>query len=256
MTAAAMQHAHRPPATRAQARLWRLFLLAALLGVAWLARDLRWVDVWTSAGFLLRGLATSWILALTAIGLGALAAVPLALARMRAPAGLRHAAVMLIELVRATPELLVIFWLFFALPAATGKAVSGWTAAIAALGLIAAAHLAEVVRAGLLSVPKGQWDAALAVGLSPRQALIRVVLPQALRNMLPALIAQLVSLFKTTSLAYVVGVIEFFRAVSIVNNAVFAPYALYLTLAGVYFLCCGLLTWCVRRLDPDYLLAS
>jgi polar amino acid transport system permease protein len=256
LTAAALQQVHRPPATRAQERLWRLLLLAALLGIVWLARDLRWAEVWASAGFLLSGLATSGMLALAAISLGALAAVPLALARMHAPAGLRHAVVMLIELVRATPELLVIFWLFFALPAVTGKAVSGWTAAVAALGLIAAAHLAEVVRAGLVSVPKGQWDAALAVGLNPRQALFRVVLPQALRNMLPALIAQLVSLFKATSLAYVVGVIEFFRAVSIVNNAVFAPYALYLTLAAVYFLCCGLLTWCLRRLDPDYLLTS
>src|SRR3546814_11176933 len=110
---------------------------------------------------------------------------------------------MLIELVRATPELLVVFWLFFGLPAVTGKAVSGWTAAVAALSVIAAAHLAEVVRGGLVSVPQGQWDAALAIGLSPGQALLRVVLPQALRNMLPALVAQLVSLFKTTSLAYV-----------------------------------------------------
>src|SRR3546814_7504942 len=139
---------------------------------------------------------------------------------MRAPAGLRHAVVLLIELLRATPELLVVFWLFFGLPAVTDQALSGWTAAVAALSLIAAAHLAEVVRGGLVSVPQGQWDAALAIGLSPGQALLRVVLPQALRNMLPALVAQLVSLFKTTSLAYVVGVVEFFRAVSIVNNEI------------------------------------
>src|SRR3546814_6816617 len=95
---------------------------------------------------------------------------------------------MLIELVRATPELLVVFWLFFGLPAVTGKAVSGWTAAVAALSVIAAAHLAEVVRGGLVSVPEGQWDAARAIGLNPRQALLRVVLPQPLRNMLPALL--------------------------------------------------------------------
>src|SRR3546814_4234822 len=83
-------------------------ILTALLGIVWLARDLRWAEVWASAGFLLSGLATSWMLALAAISLGALAAVPLALARMHAPAGLRHAVVMLIELVRATPELLVV----------------------------------------------------------------------------------------------------------------------------------------------------
>src|SRR3546814_11358126 len=85
------------------------------------------------------------MLALAAISFGALAAVPLSLARMHAPAGLRHAVVMLIELVRATPELLVVFWLFFGLPAVTGKAVSGWTAAVAALSVIAAAHPAEEI---------------------------------------------------------------------------------------------------------------
>src|SRR3546814_13814892 len=115
----------------------------------------------------------SWMLALAAISLGGLAAVQRALARMHAPAGLRHAVVMLIELVRATPELLVVFWLFFGLPAVTGKAVSGWTAAVAALSVIAAAHLAEVVRGGLVSVPEGQWGAARAIGLNPRQALDR-----------------------------------------------------------------------------------
>src|SRR3546814_6800797 len=78
LTAAVLQQAHRPPATRAQERLWRLLLLTALLGIVWLARDLRWAEVWASAGFLLSGLATSWMLALAAISLGALAAVPLA----------------------------------------------------------------------------------------------------------------------------------------------------------------------------------
>src|SRR3546814_18525256 len=96
------------------------------------------------------------MLALAAISLGALAAVPLALARMRAPAGLRHAVVLLIELLRATPELLVVFWLFFGLPAVTDQALPGWTAAGAALSLIAAAHLPEVVRGGLGSVPVRQ----------------------------------------------------------------------------------------------------
>src|SRR3546814_12965067 len=95
------------------------------------------------------------MLALAAISLGALAAVPLALARMHAPAGLRHAVVMLIELVRATPALLVVFWLFFGLPAVTGKAVSGWTAAVAAPSVIPAAPSAGAVPGGLVSFPRG-----------------------------------------------------------------------------------------------------
>src|SRR3546814_15252753 len=113
------------------------------------------ISDWSSACALpiLSGLATSWMLALAAISLGALAAVPLALAPMHAPAGLRHAVVLLIAPVRATPELLVVFWLFFGLPAVTGKAVSGWTAAVPPLSVIAAAPPPEVVRGGLVSAP-------------------------------------------------------------------------------------------------------
>lgn len=240
----------------AKERWWRLFLLALILWAAWAARDLRWAVVWESAPFILKGLATSWALALVSIGLGALAAVPLAAARVYGPPGLRHLAIALVEVVRATPELMVVFWVFFSFPALTGHAISSWTAAVAALSVMAAAYLAEVIRGGLYTVPREQWDCALSSGLSPLQAYAYVVLPQALRNMLPALVAQLVMLFKTTSLVYVIGVIEFFRAVTIVNNVSFAPYALYLTMAVGYFTCCWLLTWLVRRFDPKYLLSE
>lgn len=237
-------------------RRWRLFLLAMVLGAAWMARDLRWAVVWESAPFLLKGLATSWLLALISICLGALAAVPLAAARIYGPAGIRHAAVAIIEVVRATPELMVVFWAFFAFPILIGQAISNWTAAVAALSVMAAAYLAEVIRGGLYSVPQEQWDGALSTGLSRFQVFIYVVLPQAARNMLPALIAQFVMLFKGTALVYVIGVIEFFRSVTIVNNVAFAPFALYLTMAVGYFVCCWLLTWAVRRFDPKYLLVE
>jgi len=79
-----------------------------------------------------------------------------------------------------------------------------------------------------------------------------VVLPQAVRNMVPALIAQLVGLFKTTSLVYAIGVMEFFRSITVTNNAVFAPYELYLVLALGYFLSCFAITRIVRWFDPKY----
>lgn len=244
----------RTPA--AKERGWRLCLLALVLWGAWSARDLNWDVVWESGPFLLKGLATSWILALVSISLGGLAAIPLAAARVYGPAGLRHLAVAVIELVRATPELMIVFWAFFAVPALIGQAVSSWTAAVAALSVMAAAYLAEVIRGGLYSVRAEQWDAALSTGLSRFQAFAYVVLPQALRNMIPALVAQLVVLFKATSLVYVIGVIEFFRAANIVNNVAFAPFALYLTVGAGYFVCCWLLTCLVRRLDPKYLLVE
>jgi His/Glu/Gln/Arg/opine family amino acid ABC transporter permease subunit len=235
---------------------WRGAILLALLGAAWQTRDFGWDVVWKSAPFLLKGLAASWALALLAIVLGSVIAVPLAAARAYGPAGIRHAAAGAIEIIRATPEIMVIFWAFFAVPLFMGGAVPAWLAAIGALTVIAAVYLAEVIRGGLNSVSRHQWEAALASGLTRLQAFVHVVLPQALRNMLPAFVAQLAMLFKVTSLVSIVGVVEFFRAVTIVNNAAVAPYALYALMAIVYFTCCWFLTWVVRRFDPRYLLAE
>lgn len=256
MTAIALHSAGDRASLAAKERYWRLTLLALVLWGAWMTRDFRWEVVWESAPFLLEGLALSWLLAVVSIGLGMLAAVPLAAARVYGPAGVRHLATAFIEVVRATPELMIIFWVFFAFPPLIGHAVSNWTAAVAALSVMAAAYLAEVIRGGLYSVRKEQWEGALSSGLSRPQAFVYIILPQAVRNMLPALIAQLVSQFKNTSLVYVIGVIEFFRAAAIVNNAVFAPYALYTTMAIGYFISCWLLGWLVRQLDPKYLLVE
>jgi glutamate/aspartate transport system permease protein len=122
--------------------------------------------------------------------------------------------------------------------------------------MIAAAYLAEVIRAGLASVPPVQRESAYAAGLTPAQSFVFVVLPQGLRNMLPALVAHLVMMFKITSLVYVIGLIDFFRAVILVNNREFAPYALYMTMGAVYFLCCWAMSLVVKRLDPKYTLVS
>jgi len=221
------------------------------LGTVWV-RELDWAAVAPSWLFLLTALGRSWLLALISIGIGALAAAPLAFMRLYGQPGLRHVTVALIESVRATPELMLIFWVYFTLPLISGSQVTAWNAALGALSVIAAAYLAEVIRAGLNSVPAGQFEAARSLGLSGAQAFTLVVLPQALRNMLPALVAQFVALFKTTSLVSAIGVMDFFRAVSVTGNAVFAPYPLYLILAAGYFVSCSLISRIVYWLDPRY----
>lgn len=237
-------------------RLWRISLVGAACIVIWLVKDLRWGVVWNAAPMLLKGITTSFLLAISSVTVGMVLGILLAAARTSGPIGIRHLAVGYIEVVRAIPQLMVIFWIFFTWPAVTGQGMSPWAAAFLSLTVIASAYLAEVVRAGIETVPRIQKESAFATGLSPRQAFVRVVLPQALRNMLPALIATFVMMFKITSLVYVVGIIDFFRSVIIVNNRDFAPYALYLTLAVVYFICCYALSWLVRKLDPKYTLTG
>jgi His/Glu/Gln/Arg/opine family amino acid ABC transporter permease subunit len=235
-----------------QVWIWRVLVTIVLSVAAWLVAELDWSRVVPSWRFLLLALGRSWWLAIVAMAIGGVAAVPLALLRVYGPRWPRRGATLLIEAVRATPELMIIFWVYFTLPVVTGSQVSAWNAALGSLSVIAAAYLAEVVRAGLYSVPAAQREAATALGLKRFAVFRLVVLPQALRNMLPALIAQLVSLFKTTSLVYAIGVMDFFRAVSVTNNAVYAPYPLYVVLAAGYFVSCWTITQVVRRFDPAY----
>jgi len=243
--------------TEAQKLLvWRLSVAVLLLAGIWWVRDAGWDVVWRSGPFLLRGAGATLLLTLISVTIGLAAGILLAILRLFAPPGLRHLAVGYIELLRAIPQLMVIFWVFYTWPAITGTSVPGWSAAIISLSMIAAAYLAEVVRAGILSIPRTQWESGYATGLTPWQNMTRIVLPQAGRNMLPALISHFIMMLKTTSLVYVVGIIDFFRAVIIVNNRDFAPAALYLTLGAGYFVACYALSWLVRRIEPRYALTT
>jgi polar amino acid transport system permease protein len=231
---------------------WRVLCAATVVVLAWAIASMDWARVAPSSVFLLQALGTSWLLALVSMVTGGLAAVPLAGLRVYGGRWLSPVATVLIEAVRVTPELMIVFWVYFAGPVLSGSRVTAWSAALWALGLIAASHLAEVIRGGLLSVPSGQSEGAAALGLTWLQAFRLVVLPQALRNMAPALMAQFVGLFKTTSLVYAIGVMEFFRAVSVTNNAIYDPYPLYTLLAAGYFVSCWAITRVIRWLDPAY----
>jgi His/Glu/Gln/Arg/opine family amino acid ABC transporter permease subunit len=245
-----LRHLMRSPRTKLL--IWRIGVAVALVLALRLVLTLDWAAVAPSWLFLLTGLGRSWLLAIVSIVAGGLAAAPLALARVYGPPGVRQGATALIECVRATPELMIVFWVYFTLPLVTGNQVSSWNAALGSLSVIAAVYLAEVFRAGLYSVPRGQSEASAATGMSGFATFLYVVLPQAVRNMVPALIAQLVGLFKTTSLVYAIGVMEFFRSITVTNNAVFAPYELYLVLALGYFVSCFAITRVVRWFDPKY----
>jgi ABC-type amino acid transport system permease subunit len=114
--------------------------------------------------------------------------------------------------------------------------------------------MAEVIRGGILSVSKTQMDAARSSGLGYLRAMWHVILPQAFRNMLPAIINRFIALFMGTSLVYIIGVTEFFRAANNINNRVFQSYVIYGFVAAVYFVCCYGLSLIgqhlLERLDP------
>lgn len=145
-------------------------------------------------------------------------------------------------LFRAIPVLMLIFWTYFLLPIVFHFDVPALGSVVCALSLIGGAYLAHSVHAGIESLPKGQWDAARALGLRPWQVLTLVILPQALPIMLPSFLNQWVSLIKDTSLAYVIGVGELsFVATQVSNRVMVHPIEIYLFIAFLYFVLCSML---------------
>ncbi|MDG9854555.1 amino acid ABC transporter permease [Pseudomonas nitroreducens] len=157
---------------------------------------------------------------------------------------------------RAIPVLMLIFWVYFLLPIVLHIDVPALGTVVCALSLIGGAYLAHSVHAGIESLPKGQWDAARALGLRPWQVLTLVILPQALPIMLPSFLNQWVSLIKDTSLAYVIGVGELsFVATQVSNRVMVHPTEVFLFVALLYFLLCSALDLAaalLAKLRPDY----
>jgi polar amino acid transport system permease protein len=134
---------------------------------------------------------------------------------------------------------MVVFWAYFFLPALTGRKTGQFATMLAALVLFNGAYLSEVVRAGIQGIARGQIEAARSLGLSHVMTLRWIVLPQALRNMLPSLVNQFVTTLKETSLGYIIGLQEVAFIASQVNSQVVVhPLLVYGILALTFFILC------------------
>jgi glutamate/aspartate transport system permease protein len=189
--------------------------------------------------FMLGGIALTFQLALITIGGGLLLGILLAMARLSSRPWLYYPATIYVHFFRGLPLILVIFWLYFLSPVITGKSIDEFLAAVVSFIVFEAAYFAEIIRAGIQSVSKGQSMAAYSTGLTSSQCTRYVILPQALRNMMPALVTQAVVIFQDTSLAYVIGLREFLRRVNLVDAREARSVELYLFAGLVYFTICS-----------------
>lgn len=198
----------------------------------------------------LGGLVLTILLGIAALVLALPVGIALGLARASAVRALRIPVGALVYLVRGTPLLMVIFWAYFFLPAVTGQETSQFATMLAALVVFNGAYIAEIVRAGIQGLPRGQSECARALGLTHLQAMRYVILPQALRNMLPSLVAQLVTTLKETSLGYIIGLSELSFIASQINAQVVSkPAEVYATLAVTYFILCFAVSRLGRTLE-------
>mgnify|MGYP002346834339 FL=1 len=187
--------------------------------------------------FLLQGL--KWTLALTLIGFigGGVFGLCVALARVADNVAIQRASTGYIAVFQGTPLLMQLFVVYYGV-ALAGLNVDAWIAVAIAFTLHASAFLGEIWRGGIQAVPKGQTEAANALGLHYLSRMKDVVLPQAFKISLPATIGFLVQLIKGTSLAAIVGFVELSRAGQIVSNQTFRPLTVFALVGVIYFLIC------------------
>lgn len=198
--------------------------------------------------YLLHGL--SWTLVLTAIGFvgGIVFGLVVALMRVSRLRWVRIPAILWIGLFQGTPLLMQLFVFYFGLPL-LGFDLPAWGAVAFALTAHASAYLGEIWRGAIQAVPKGQSEAANALGLHARSRMFDVILPQAFKLSLPATVGFLVQLLKGTSLAAIVGFIELTRAGVIVANQIYKPLIVFGVVGAMYFAMCWPLSLYGRYLE-------
>lgn len=138
------------------------------------------------------------------------------------------------EIFRCTPLLVQLLWFYYAFPLLVGGSIDNRVAAMLTLSLYVGAFYAEIFRGGIVSIDKGQREAAAAIGMSPWQSMTRIILPQAMKRVLPSFINQSVIQFKNTSLVSVISVADLAYMAAVVNGQTYRPLESYTLMAGLY----------------------
>jgi His/Glu/Gln/Arg/opine family amino acid ABC transporter permease subunit len=188
-------------------------------------------------------------LAVPSIVLGFVLGIFIGIARLAPRWWIRAAATAYVEFFRGVPLVMVIFWMWFIIPIVLKTSIPEFGVALTAFVVFEAAYLGEIVRAGIQSVPRGQVEAATALGLTSGQGMRFVILPQALKNMIPSLVTQFIVLFKDTSLASIIGFMDLTKAAQVVNNREIRPFPIYLFIAVIYWVCTYSMSRYARHLE-------
>ncbi len=200
------------------------------------------------SNFVLKGLYFSLMLTVVATIGGVLLGTVLALMRLSGKKWLAVPGTIYVNGMRSIPLVMVILWFFLLMPAIIGRPIGAELSAIITFIAFEAAYFSEIMRAGIQSVSRGQVFAGQAMGMTYGQNLRFVILPQALRNMLPVLLTQTIILFQDTSLVYAIGAYDMLKGFEVAGKNFGRPIEAYLAAAVVYFVMCFALSWSVKRL--------
>jgi polar amino acid transport system permease protein len=200
-----------------------------------LAYQWDFTPVLANAPLLAQGLLNTLKVTGASLSCGLVLGLALALLRLSRQPLASMPAGFVIEVFRTTPPLVQLFWFFFALPMIVGIEMTPFMAAVVTFSIQSAAFFAEVFRAGILSIERGQWDGARAIGMNHTQALRRIVLPQAVKRMIPAFMERAIELMKTTTLVATISYADLLFAANEISQKTFRPLETYTVVALIYF---------------------
>jgi len=203
------------------------------------------IDSWR---FLASGLGLTILLSVAAVSCSFVAGLAVGLGRMYGPGWLRALLAFYIDSMRAIPVFVVLVWIYFAVPIISGRTFDPFWAALTGITIHVAAYVAEVIRAGITSIRKGQIQAGLAIGMSGAQIVRQILLPQAIVRMLPAFGSIVSVTIKDTAIAAVIAVPELMRQAETVAGQSYRPIEVFTTVMVIYFL----LIFPVTRLIDRY----
>ena len=211
--------------------------------------DFSFINAGLIQAFILKGLLFSLQLTVVAMLGGIALGTILALMRLSGKPWLVIPAAAYVNTLRSIPLVMVILWFFLLIPMLIGRPLGAELSAMITFTVFEAAYYSEIMRAGIQSVPKGQVYAGYAVGMTYKQCMQLVVLPQAFRNMLPVLLTQTIILFQDTSLVYAIGAYDLLKGFEVAGKNFNRPVETYLIAAVLYFIICFSLSMLVRQLQ-------
>ncbi|MDQ1045241.1 amino acid ABC transporter permease [Streptomyces sp. V4I2] len=214
-----------------------------------------WSVIWSNRQLFTDGLWATVLLSLAAIATGTLTGLLVAAVRTSRIPLVAQLARVYLEVFRGTPLLIQMLFLYFGAAYLNLAGITVFGAALLALTLYQGAYIAEIFRAGIEAVPRGQWEAARVLGLSRTQTFTTVILPQTRAIVLPPLVGQYLSLVKDTSIAVVIGYVELVRQGQAVIDRAGDPATTYLAVAALYFVICYPLSLVVRRMERKAVIA-
>ena len=234
--------------------LFLLFSLLFLLSCGkqeldWLILSPNNVNGLTNLKFLLSGFTTTIFISIVSISLSIVLGLIVAIPSLAKNKFLTYFNIGYVEIVRAIPLLVLILWIYYGLPIMTGISFSPFVSGIIALSISESAFQAEIFRAGINSIRKPQWEAGSSLGLNFFRKLRLVILPQAIRNILPAIGNQFVYVLKMSSLVSIIGIGDITRKANELVVTTYRPLEIYTFLILEYLILILIVSFLVRRLE-------